>query len=274
MFLPRRGDHQCGDLLTESLIGMPQHRDLAHPGDHGQHLLHLGGVDVESAADDHVRRPIHQVDIPLMVDPGDVAGAQPVAVEGLVRGSGVPGVAAEDRGPPDLQLTHRQLTHWHLRRGARAGRQHVALLADQAHLRAPGRRAHRAMAAVGAAGVHTHRRRRLRGAIALQQSGAGDHLLEPLGEPLLKRRAPGSDVAQRGEVTPTRAVGEHVHEHGGHPGESGHPVPGDQVQHRGSLELRQQHQGHAPGHGRVHLPGHAEDVMQRQAGEHDVVGPR
>ena len=71
----------------------------------GDHLLDLGGIDVEAADDDEVLGPVDEVQVAVVVGHGDVAGAQP-AVGGQHPGGllGIVEVALEHVGAlhPDL----------------------------------------------------------------------------------------------------------------------------------------------------------------------------
>ena len=71
--------------LAESRVGHADDGRLRDPVQPGQHLLHLGGVDVEAAADVHVLEPVGDRQVPGGVEPADVAGVQPaVRVDGAL----------------------------------------------------------------------------------------------------------------------------------------------------------------------------------------------
>ena len=55
----------------------PDHRDLGHGRMRGDGVLHLDGVHVLSAGDDHVLHPVGQVQEAVFVDEAHVAGAIP-----------------------------------------------------------------------------------------------------------------------------------------------------------------------------------------------------
>ena len=75
--------HQEGSAhLAESLVGHADHRAVHHTVQAGQHLLDLGGVDIEAAADVHVLEPVGDLEIACGIELSDVTGVQPtVAVD-------------------------------------------------------------------------------------------------------------------------------------------------------------------------------------------------
>src|SRR3954453_20566757 len=92
------------DLLAHHVVGDADRDNLADAGRAGQRALDLDRVDVLAAAVDHVLLAIDDVEQPVLVDPAEVAGVQPAADEGLLRGVGVVPVALHDVGPADQQL--------------------------------------------------------------------------------------------------------------------------------------------------------------------------
>ena len=74
-------------------VGDADHRDLLHRGVGADDLLHLAGRDVLAPGDDHVHLPVDDGEVPVGVEPAQVAGVEPPAGEGLVGGGGVAPVA-------------------------------------------------------------------------------------------------------------------------------------------------------------------------------------
>lgn len=120
--------HQIGDgHLAEHGVGLAGHRRLGHAGHPGEHLLHLGGMDVLAAADDQLLGAPRDAESSGRVQAAEVAGAVPAVHEDGVGGLRV--VVVADHGGravhPDLAL----LTRGHLfsgpgsvRRSVRPGR--------------------------------------------------------------------------------------------------------------------------------------------------------
>src|SRR5581483_5062915 len=160
--------HDGGDLLAEHVVGDAEHGDVHHRGVLEERRFHLGGVDVLAAADDHVLGAVRDVDEALVVEAGDVAGAQPTAVDERVgRRLRLVPVALDDVRPPHPQLP------------GLADGQVVAGLVHDADVVDRQRRA----AAVGLgevvdAVVRRRRRRRLGHPPAVGRRAAGEELLD------------------------------------------------------------------------------------------------
>ena len=76
--LDPRLEHDVGlHRLTGVGMGHADHGDLGDAGMRGDHVLDLGRVDVEARHDDQVLGPVDEVEVAVVVDGGDVAGAQP-----------------------------------------------------------------------------------------------------------------------------------------------------------------------------------------------------
>ncbi len=74
--------HHGADLFAEHRMGHADHRAVGDGGVLEQRGFDLDAVDVLAAPDDHVLRPVHDVDEAFLVDPGHVAGMEPSAGEG------------------------------------------------------------------------------------------------------------------------------------------------------------------------------------------------
>ena len=82
-------------------IRAPHHRRLRDPRVREQHLFDLGRVDVLPAGLDHVLRPVHEVEGPVLVTNEEVAHVEPAPAEVPgVRLVGAP-IAAEEGGGPE-----------------------------------------------------------------------------------------------------------------------------------------------------------------------------
>ena len=69
--------HEGGDLLAHVGVGRADDGDVVDGGVHDEHVLDLARVDVHAAADDHVRGPVGEVEVAVVVDPADVAQPAP-----------------------------------------------------------------------------------------------------------------------------------------------------------------------------------------------------
>ena len=96
--------HQDQALAAELRIGGGEgrHAALADAGDLAHRLLHLVGVEVAAAADDHVLDPPGQVDL-AAGQVGAVAGVVPAVADESSRGLGVAEIAPRRRGSLELQ---------------------------------------------------------------------------------------------------------------------------------------------------------------------------
>ena len=92
--------------LTEPLVGYADHRAVRDAVQPGQHLLDLGRIHVEAAADVHVLEPVGDPEIAVLVECPDVAGVQPaVGVDGRRGGLGIVEVAEHHVGTAQQHLT-------------------------------------------------------------------------------------------------------------------------------------------------------------------------
>jgi hypothetical protein len=94
-----------GDDLTPLVVGYADHRGLEDGRVAGQHFLDFPGVDVLSAADDHVFRSPDEGQVAVFVDVADVAGVQPAVDDDSGRFVRTPEIAAHDIGAGDDDLT-------------------------------------------------------------------------------------------------------------------------------------------------------------------------
>src|SRR6185312_9790150 len=78
--------HHRLDLLAEVLVGDADHRHVQDGRVSGQDVLRFLRVDVDPAGDDHVARPVGQVQVAVRADVADVAHRAGHAVAGAARG--------------------------------------------------------------------------------------------------------------------------------------------------------------------------------------------
>src|SRR5581483_11137091 len=113
--------HHRADLLAEDVVGDAEDGRVGYRRVLEQRGFDLGRIDVLATPDDHVLGPVGDRDEPVLVEAGDVAGAQPAAgQERLRRGLGLVPVPLHD-----VRAAHPQLA-------GLADRQVVALLVDDA----------------------------------------------------------------------------------------------------------------------------------------------
>src|SRR5947207_3163150 len=105
--------HDRLDLLAEHLVRDADDGGVDDVGMLEQHLLDLDAVHVLAAADDHVLRPVDEVEEPVLVEATDVSAAEPpVGGDGLGRRfRSVPVPAAHDRGAAQPDLARRAGGH-------------------------------------------------------------------------------------------------------------------------------------------------------------------
>ena len=103
-------DDERLDLLAVALVGYADHRGQRDVRVRHQHLLDLARVHVVAAADDHVLGPVDDVVPAVLVPAGEVAGAEPAVVDGLVGGLGPVVVALHDVVALDRDLADRVRT--------------------------------------------------------------------------------------------------------------------------------------------------------------------
>ena len=173
-------DERLADL-AEPRVGRAHDGRLRDPVEPGQHLLDLGGVHVEAAADVHVLDPAGDGQVPGGVQAAGVTGVQPaVRVDGGLRGLRVVQVAEHQVRPAEQDL-------------AAVGDPHL-----EAGRRPPRRAGHRLRRIPGAA----HRRHH-----GLGQPVGGEHDLEaqvaphPLDQRDRDVGRAGDREAQAGQVT-------------------------------------------------------------------------
>ena len=84
-----RLEHHGGThLLSEPVVRNAEDHALGDRLVLEERGLHLGAVDVLSAAQQHVLGPVHDEDEAILVDAGDVARAEPAVLDGLRGGLG------------------------------------------------------------------------------------------------------------------------------------------------------------------------------------------
>ena len=75
-------------LFAQLLVRQADQRGVGHRRMVVEHVLDLGRIDVLTPADDHVFRPVDDIAEPLVVEPREVAGADPAVGEGRRSGFG------------------------------------------------------------------------------------------------------------------------------------------------------------------------------------------
>src|SRR5579872_7486103 len=172
--------HRGGDLLAERLVRHADHGGLGDRGMLVEHLLDLARVDVVAAADDQVLLAVHDVEVAVLVDPGQVAGVEPAVADRLGGGLGPLPVALHDVRPADDDLAHLAL-------GLLA-----VLVVHDPHPDVPDGGADRAGLLLAAGVVERGDRRGLGQAVALQHRDP-ERLLEP-AQHLHRQGRPAGDA--------------------------------------------------------------------------------
>src|ERR1017187_3338125 len=104
--LPPRPQHHYGShILTEDIVGHPDHRNLGYPRVGENDMLHVDGVHVASTPNDHVLRPAPDVEVTVCVETADVTGAEPAIHPGRRGGFRVAEVLPLPTGNPKPDLT-------------------------------------------------------------------------------------------------------------------------------------------------------------------------
>ena len=224
----RAQDDGGADLLAEDGVGHADHRGVGHGGMLEQGGLDLDRVHVLTAADHHVLGPVHDVDEPVLVDPGHVAGVEPSLGEGGGGGIGLVPVAAHDVGPLDPQLAGdvgatREVV------GGLVAVEAVGHDRDIAH--GDGRADAVGPADVVVAAVHGGHRGRLGEPVAVGGSAHGEVLLDATHEVGWGGRPAVGDGADRRRVArgEARRV-DHLHHHGGDAPEGHDPLALDELE--------------------------------------------
>ena len=227
-------------------------RRLAHAGMLVEHLLDLARVDVVAAADDHVLLAVDDVEVAVVVDAPDVAGAEPaVGVDRGRRRVGTAPVALHHVVPADGDLAAVQ----------------------QAHLDAVHGQADRAGLALAVAAVEARDRRRLRQPVALEHRTARSAprsraAPRPAAPRRPRCRARSDDVsASPGWLSSAAYIV-------GTPSNTVARSRCDDLERPARVEAREQCQRAAGGERRVEPARLAERVEQRQRAERDGVRRR
>ncbi len=116
--LALRPGRKCDErhrLLAEHRVRLADDRGFQHRRVTVERVLDLLGVDVLAAPDDEVLDPVHQRQIPVLVEPADVTGVQPAAAQYLGRLA----------RPAEVPAHHVRPAHDHLT--GLAGRQQLVL---------------------------------------------------------------------------------------------------------------------------------------------------
>ena len=233
---------------------------LLHVGMLVEHLLDLARVDVVAAPDDQVLLAIHDEEVPVLVDLGHVAGAEPAGLVDRVRRRlrALP-VALHDVVAADHDLAHLAL------------RDLLAVLVPDLHLDALDRRADRSRLALAAGVVERRDRGGLRQPVSLEDDAA-ELLLEAADQLHGDGGAAGHADAQARRVGRVRGVRvQHRVVHRRHALEDGHAVALDDLERLVGVEAREHRHLRAAAHGGVHRAGLAEGVEQRQRSEQHLV---
>ncbi len=99
-------DHRMHGLAP-LLVRHADHGDLRHGRVARQRTLHLGGIDVLAAADDHVLHAVHQEHEAIRVHVAAIAGVHPAVAHGLGRRLRLVPVAEHHVGAAHGDLPHR-----------------------------------------------------------------------------------------------------------------------------------------------------------------------
>ena len=92
---PVVGDDAGDHALAEALVDSADDGDLAHARRPGEDVLHLDGMDVLAAGDDHVVHTPDDPEVAVLVEPPDVACVVPAVADRLLVGVGPVPVAGE-----------------------------------------------------------------------------------------------------------------------------------------------------------------------------------
>ncbi|MNO74353.1 hypothetical protein D3C76_653490 [compost metagenome] len=240
--------------LAPLAAGDADHRALGHGRVAGDGGLDLGGIDVLAAGHDHVLDPVADVDETVLVHVAAVAGVHPAAPQRLGGGFRLVPVAHH----------HVRATHGDLADGA--ARHFVVVGVDDAHFHAYRRYAGRIHLAAGLVfGAVVLRRqqggqrRQFGHAVALGETGGGEHAAGAIEQRRGDRRGTVADALQRAEVELLQLrigvarIQQHL-DHGRRQEDLVDALAGDGFQHRLRHEGRHHHMGAAAheqgGHGR------------------------
>ena len=182
--------HEGAGVLSEAGVGGGDHRDLDHPREKQEPLLHLGGADVLAAADDDVLLAVGEGQV-LAVEHADVAGGEPaVAVDAGV-------------GQRGIEISREQV--WSARHDLPrlAGRQVHAVIVDDADLDAGERSAVAVEAPVGRVAGGASGDRRMLGA-AVEADQRDPHRGGPIGDRRGDRSAAQAQLTHQRQVSRTQ----------------------------------------------------------------------
>ena len=179
-----------GDGFAPFVVGYADDGGLQHGGVAGEDVLDFLGVDVLSAADDHVLGPPDQRQVAVGVEVADVAGVQPAVDDDAGGFVGAAQIAAHDVGAGDDDLA------------IHPGRHLGAGVVDDADLLTRKRDPHRAGSAFTVDRVDGGGARSFRQSVALDRAGIRSG---PRTGPAILRR-PGR--RRRCRTAPTTCRGE------------------------------------------------------------------
>lgn len=98
-------DDAGGDGFVRQWVRQAHHGDVRDVRMSPEYAFDVGGVDVPATAQDYVLGPVEDPHVAALVDAGQVAGAQPVPIEGSRSGGLVGEVSVGDHRPAYLELT-------------------------------------------------------------------------------------------------------------------------------------------------------------------------
>src|SRR5580704_14968955 len=105
------GHDDRAQVLAADIVRDADDRNFLHAGMREDGVLHVDGIDVGPAPDDHVLGPSADVEVAVLVQPADVACVQPTVDPGRFRGLRVIEVLALTTGYPQLYLPVRTGGH-------------------------------------------------------------------------------------------------------------------------------------------------------------------
>ena len=227
-----------------------------------QHRLDLGGRHVLAAGDDDVLHPPGEEEVAVGVAAAEVAGVQPAVADGGGGGAGIAMVAAHHRraADQDLALVTRRREH---AVGPTDGDLHVGIHATDG-----------AFALEDAAAArHEHAVRRLGLPVRLDHLRLLEEIRErPLGRHR-RRRAAHAHLADRASDGVGNAVErDDVEDHAADERQIRDPEALRPFQHRGDLELLQQHGAGAEQHAAEEMRDQHRHVGERAHAQPDAVG--
>src|ERR1700678_2689169 len=74
-------DYECHHFLAQTAGRTPHRCDIGYRRMQQERAFNEFGIDIDAAADDHVRSSAHEVEVPTVVEPGDVPRSVPLVSE-------------------------------------------------------------------------------------------------------------------------------------------------------------------------------------------------